>query len=70
MCLIKHHEMKMNGKVEVLFLTVAVDGDDGELHAPAALYLEKQPPVPIVQDTWWAPRGKRTVFLQSIAVQA
>jgi hypothetical protein len=57
MCLIKHHEMELNGGVEVVFLTSTLDGDGGELHAPAILYLYKQPPPPSTDSTggWVGP---------------
>jgi hypothetical protein len=37
------------------FLTLALDGVSGHHHAPATLCPGKWPPVPIVQETGWAP---------------
>jgi hypothetical protein len=65
------------------FTTSALDGVSGQRHAPAALYPRgKGPPVPIVQEAWWAPEpvstqrieeksfapaGDRTAVVQSVA---
>jgi len=58
-----HHTMKMYRGVEVqlhMFMTSALDGLSGQLHAPASLPPEKSPLVPISQAPGWAPEPART----------
>jgi hypothetical protein len=38
-----------------VFLNYAEFGGGGQLHAPAALPLEKEPPVPIGYEVGWTP---------------
>jgi hypothetical protein len=56
LCLFKHHVMKTYKRVQVqfhAFLSSALDGISGQLHAPAALTPEKEPPVPTGKEAGW-----------------
>jgi hypothetical protein len=46
---------KRSGYTASLFLTSAPGGGSGQLHAPSALLLGRDPPVPIKQKAGWAP---------------
>jgi hypothetical protein len=46
------------------FMTSALDGESGQRHAPATLYPVKGAPVPIWQETGWAPEPVWTQRLQ------
>jgi hypothetical protein len=48
------------------FLTSAVDGDEWQLHAAAALFPGKKPPVPILQEAVWAPESVWTLWTRVV----
>jgi hypothetical protein len=51
-----------SGCIAPPFLTWALDGVTGQLHAPAALPPGKEPPVPILWEAGWAPEPVWTLW--------
>jgi hypothetical protein len=45
-----------------VFLTLALREGSCQLHAPVALPLRKEPPVPIEQEAGWAPEAVWTTW--------
>jgi hypothetical protein len=54
--------MCRSGGIAPLFLTSALMEASGQLHAPSALPLGEEPPVPIVYEAGWAPEPVWTLW--------
>jgi hypothetical protein len=76
--LIKHKATKTYEGTEVqihAFLTSAVDGGEGRIHAPVVLLQGKKTTAPVLQEVGWAPEliwalWRREIFLASSGNQA